>query len=275
MLPYVEWTVFTVGPLRILVQPLLAGTGIVLTHLLLLRRTRQWGLDPGVAAWLSFSMALTGLCTAFAFRWLYLPGALARDPWIWLKTTAGASSFGGLAGGLLAAGVYLLVRRIPAPERWRYLDALATVFPSGWLLGRAGCALAHDHPGLRSTHWLAVRYPDAPRWDLGVLEVLFFLAVVLPAVTLLRPAARVWPPGRWLGWFLAVYGGFRVLLDRLHVDPPRYGAFTVDQWAYGAATLAGITLLLRVGVTSASATPAPPPSSTASAAAPRADTRGT
>jgi len=88
-----------------------------------------------------------------------------------------------------------------------------------------------------------VRYPGGTRFDLAVIEVLFLALVMLPLFAFLdrRPRAG----GFWLGAFLTVYGGFRLWLDTLHVDPPRYGPFSVDQWAYGSVLLLGLTLLTR------------------------------
>jgi len=241
MLPYFEIRSVMLGLARVPVQPFLASLGILLAHWLYLRRARQWGLDPGIAGWLSLTMVASGLAGAFLFRWAYLPAVLARDPWIWLKTTSGAASFGGIAAGLLAAAIYLRWRGIRGPQALTYLDALASVFPLGWIFGRTGCSLIHDHPGLRSDSFLAVRYPEFPRWDLAVVEVLFLAVFVIPVFAVLNRGRR--PPGFFLGAFLALYGLFRLWLDTLHVDPPRYLGFTVDQLAYGVTALAGLGLL--------------------------------
>jgi phosphatidylglycerol:prolipoprotein diacylglycerol transferase len=141
----------------------------------------------------------------------------------------------------VAAAAYFRVRGIPAQDAWRYLDLLAYVLPFGLLLGRIGCGLIHDHPGVRSEHWLAVRYPGFSRFDLAVLEALFLGAVVIPALWLLRH--RNPSPPLLLGALLSLYGLFRVVLDRLHIDPARYGGFTVDQISYGSAAATGLVIL--------------------------------
>lgn len=241
MLPFVEVRAVALGPLRAPVQPLLAALGILLAHGLFLRRARQWGLDTEKAGWLSLTMVVTGVAGAFLFRWAYLPDALAADPWIWVKTSQGAASFGGIAGGLLGAAIYLRCQTLDGHAGLTYLDALASVFPIGWILGRVGCSLIHDHPGTRSASFLAVRYPEFPRWDLAVVEVLFLALVLIPLLAILGRRRR--PAGFLLGSLLALYGPFRVWLDTLHVDPPRYLGFTVDQLAWGPVTLAGLYLL--------------------------------
>jgi phosphatidylglycerol---prolipoprotein diacylglyceryl transferase len=115
--------------------------------------------------------------------------------------------------------------------------------PFGWFFGRVACYLVHDHPGLRTSSWLAVKYPGGARYDLGLLEAMF-LVLLCGAFWLLARAPR--PPGFFFGAFFLAYGVFRVGLDQLHVDPPRYAGISVDHWAYGAATLAGAAVLWHV-----------------------------
>jgi prolipoprotein diacylglyceryltransferase len=50
-------------------------------------------------------------------------------------------------------------------------------------------------------------------------------------------------PGFAIGLFLAVYGPFRFLLDRLHESPPHWFFLTIDQWSGAAATLLGLAIL--------------------------------
>ena len=62
---------------------------------------------------------------------------------------------------------------------WRYLDVVAFAFPFAWTLARTGCFLAHDHIGIASTFWLAVRFPEGPHLDLGLIEALFTASVAI------------------------------------------------------------------------------------------------
>ncbi len=218
----------------------LAVLGVLAAHFLLLRRARLTGLDVPTAAAMSLSMVLAGAAGARLFKLVYMPAVLANLDWPSVLLVGGMASFGGLAGGLAGAALYFSARRIPAFQALNYLDALAAVFPMGWILGRTGCALAHDHPGLASTSPLAVAYPDMPRFDLAVIEVLFLAAFLIPLFVWL--ARRPQPRGLFLSSFFVLYGAFRLWLDTLHVDPPRYAGITVDQWAYGSMFLAGIIL---------------------------------
>jgi hypothetical protein len=100
----------------------------------------------------------------------HLADEVKRDWHLLLQLQYGAASFGGLSFGLLPGWLYLASRGSACDGKFRYLDALAYVFPKGWLIGRSGCILAHDHPGLRTTSYLGVRYPSGTRFDLAVIE---------------------------------------------------------------------------------------------------------
>ena len=55
-----------------------------------------------------------------------------------------------------------------------YADSLAYGLATGWMFGRLGCFTAHDHPGIRTSFFLGVKYPEGTgfvtRFDLGLLE---------------------------------------------------------------------------------------------------------
>ena len=243
MIPYLEWSQIHVGPLTLSSSRVLVAAGILLGHGMLIRRARKTGQDPALAAALSLWMVVAGFAGAHLFKLLYLPGlglALTTYPWFAFDLFNGLASFGGIFGGIAGGLVYLWRRQVSAVA---YLDLVAYVFPFAWILGRIGCALAHDHPGVWSSSWLAVRYPDGPRFDLGLLEVAYLL-VILFAFGLLDRKPR--PAGFYLGAFFVLYGPFRLALDQLHVDVVRYLGWSVDQWAGAAATLAGLAVWIAI-----------------------------
>ena len=73
----------------------------------------------------------------------------------------------------------------------RRLDIIAYAMPIGWMIGRLGCTLAHDHRGLASTSWIAVNFPEGPRYDLGLIEFLFLIGWSLLFVCLTAARARL------------------------------------------------------------------------------------
>jgi phosphatidylglycerol:prolipoprotein diacylglycerol transferase len=180
----------------------------------------------------------------------YYPGQVLADPLSLLRLWDGLSSFGGFAGaivGVLLWGRYNRTKILP------YADAVLSSFPIAWMFGRAGCSVAHDHPGIHSDLWFAVRYPDGGRFDLGLLEFSYTVLVVL-AFLALRKRPR--PTGFYVAAVCILYAPVRFLLDFLRVETgarlafgaidPRYGGLTPAQWACFALLGFGVVMFFRV-----------------------------
>jgi phosphatidylglycerol---prolipoprotein diacylglyceryl transferase len=148
----------------------------------------------------------------------------------------GFRSSGGIIGGFLGGTAWCFVRRLSLFETLRRLDIVAYAIPIAFMLGRLGCALAHDHRGLASTSWIAVRFPEGPRYDLGLVEFLFLIGMAT-AFRILDRHPR--PVGFFFGLYGVVYGGFRIWLDTLHLQPLRFygGAIGVAIGLLGLAAM--------------------------------------
>jgi phosphatidylglycerol:prolipoprotein diacylglycerol transferase len=169
----------------------------------------------------------------------YSPEGATKDLWVWLSIAEGQSSFGGLLGAIGGVGLYRILRRDRVSD---LVEAVATSFPAAWVIGRLGCAVVHDHPGIPSNSWLAVAYPAGGRFDLGLLEAL----TVLPlAATFLWLRRRNRPLDLYLGAMCTYYAIVRFCLDFLRApDLPtsdrRYSGLTPAQW--------GVLFLFGLGV---------------------------
>jgi hypothetical protein len=75
-----------------------------------------------------------------------------------------------------ACAIYGFLAR-NSTDPWAYLNLYGFVVVVIWACVRAGCTLAHDHPGRLTTSWLGVRFPGGTRFDLGLLELLAALFV--------------------------------------------------------------------------------------------------
>jgi phosphatidylglycerol:prolipoprotein diacylglycerol transferase len=196
-------------------------------------RGKAYGIGREQIAQFSVWVVVAGFIGAHLGRLVYEPAflrAVWAHPELLIRQYRGIASFGSLIGGLAGAMLYFRAHRMAAGERWRYLDVVGFALPFAFMIGRMGCAVVHDHPGLRSTSWLAVDYPSGARFDLGLIEVLFlFLVAGLFLVLDRYKHAR----GFYFALYFSLYGPFRALLDQLHVDPPRYFGWSVDE--YGAA----------------------------------------
>jgi phosphatidylglycerol---prolipoprotein diacylglyceryl transferase len=230
----------------------LVATGVYLGAYLTLKRARRIGLDERAMSSFIVWIIGAGFIGGHVFdEVFYYPHRLLEDPLSIFKLWDGLSSFGGFTGGVIAMLIWR--RRYRAPLL-PYADNMSSMFPVGWALGRAGCATAHDHPGVLSNSWLAVRYPGGSRFDLGLLELLLVIPLMLAFLWLARK------PRPW-GFFLALlciaYAPLRFALDFLRehqpvpgdargaIDP-RYFYLTPAQWECFALLGLGVYLLYGV-----------------------------
>ena len=229
MFPYLEIHPLPIGPVAIQPFGTLVVIGILVGYSLLARRLARQGLEAELGPGFRFWMLFSGFAGAVLAKVVYNPDffeIVMSGPSHWLDLYGGIASFGGVLAGAAGGIVYLRRNKVRWPDVVRYLDAVACVFPAALFFGRVGCYLAHDHPGIRTTSWLAVQYPGGPRYDLGLLEALYMIPLAALMWWLSRKPK---PAGLFCGVFFVLYGIFRFAIDQLHVSPPRYAGFTVDQ----------------------------------------------
>lgn len=246
MIPFFETPDIHIGPLTLHPFGALAAIAMLLGIRLAQWRARTLNVDETELNALLGWVIAGGLAGAHILeRLLYHPAELAERPWSLLFFWDGLSSMGGFVGATIAA---LLWKRIRGGNRplLPLADIILSILPVPWILARLGCALVHDHPGrpTSATNWLAVAYPDGPRYDLGLLEML--LAVVLSLIV-----AMNWHRPRPLGWYVAVvsltYAPVRFALDFLRaIDiDPRYAGLTPAQWACIPLFIFGVYVAMR------------------------------
>jgi phosphatidylglycerol:prolipoprotein diacylglycerol transferase len=231
VIPWFELPSVSLGPVTIQSFGVLSALGILAAVSLAGRAARQLGKDPQVILDYSVAGVLAGIVGGHAAHLLaYHPEEL-HDPWRIVKIWEGLSSMGGLAGGVLAAIVWFRAKRIPFHD---YADAFALGVAPGWAVARLGCFSVHDHPGVRTSFFLAVRFPDGtPRHDLGLYEAILLFAIGALLWGLHRRGVL---RGRLLAVLALVYGVGRFLLDFLrasdvpYADARHYG-LTFAQYA--------------------------------------------
>jgi phosphatidylglycerol---prolipoprotein diacylglyceryl transferase len=244
LLPYIETPSLTIGSYTLRAFPVLAGLAIVTEFQIVLHRAPRFGIDRLTASTLAGWAIGLGLVGAHLFDVLaYRPRVLLDDPFELIRLWGGLSSMGGMLGGLLGLLWVMGRRRMSGPERLRFVDCLMFALPFTLAIGRLGCALQHDHLGVTSTHWLAVAFPDGPRFDLGLLEFLYVSALAGVFALLDR---RRRPDGFFIGAFFALYGPVRFAMDALRVSEARYFGWTPGQYLSILATLVGLAALAWV-----------------------------
>lgn len=179
-------------------------------------------------------------------NWTYFSEHLDEMARFW---KGGLSWYGGLAGGLVALGIYAGARRGKGPAFWTLADALmpALVLGSvwGWLAcWMSGCAYGKPAWG---PSWLLWNLPDI----YGVRELRFATqplgaGLSLVAFVLLWLIRRRWPgPGFNFLFGLIVLGGMGYLLELTRGDDTLYwGTWRAGQWLSLSMLITGAGILL-------------------------------
>ena len=285
MIPYIHFYDGHVGPLPIQPFGLLVALGVIIGTELAKRRGRALAL-PGeeLSSFIGWMLVAGFIGGHVLDEMFYHPAQIVEAPWSLLYLWAGLSSFGGFTGALIGVVLWKFYEMKPmfnvgpffsmvrpvrraAPVLIRpYADVILAVFPVAWVFGRMGCTVVHDHPGLQAGAWMPLsvaygpgpiesfgffelRHGTVPRYDLGLLEMLF---AVLVSVAF----AATWKKRLPVGWYAAVlpivYAPVRFGLDFLRLDDPaggdlRYGSLTPAQWACIGLFFAGLFLYSRIG----------------------------
>lgn len=247
MIPYFDGHLFTIAGQPIYMFGVLVALGVIIGDRIVVKEGAKRGLDPQDVKFLNVRIVFGGFIMAHLVSVIfYFPERIREKPWVLLYIWSGLSSFGGFLGAALAFIYFTRKEKIPALP---YADSVALGLAVGWIFGRTGCFTAHDHPGLHTSFFLAVRYPEGPRHDLGLYELLF---TIVMTIILFLYARRPRVPGRVIGLFATMYAPVRFGLDFLRArDVPqpdeRYAGLTPAQWACIACLATGIWLLKRKG----------------------------
>lgn len=233
MIPYLDFATFTIAGMQFHTFGLLVALGVIAGHAVVVKRAKSLGLGPPQQIDLFVLCVFAG---GFFFGHLfdvlaYHPMVAVHDPLELVKIHHGLSSFGGVAGAFIGGLSYIHVKKV---DPWVYTDLCTYAFPVGWLFGRAGCAVAHDHKGHLTTSWLAVRFPDGARYDLGLIEFALTPLLLALVVVVSRRTAR---PGMISGALAVAYALLRFPLDFMRATDlgpegdVRHLGLTPAQWA--------------------------------------------
>ena len=273
-LPFFAPVKFDLGFIEIHGFGIMVALGLWLGSNMAMDKAKRDGLDPDVinrvVTWMIVGIFVGGhLGHAFFYEPYKLFGGLHNgvnydpDPMYLLKVWDGLSSFGGFFFTTLLC--YLFFRkenkRVQSENRkardagaalqypiraLHYGDCVIYGFPMAFGLGRVGCFMAHDHPGLQSDFLLAVQGVCENNFgnvayschDLGLYEAIWALSLI-PIVRLLDRSKA-----RFQGFFLALipmyYAPIRFCFDYLRTADTRYLGLTPAQ--YGTMIIFGMGL---------------------------------
>jgi phosphatidylglycerol:prolipoprotein diacylglycerol transferase len=245
VIPYIDVADFTLFGMTFHTFGLLVAIGVLVGHAISGRRIRALSDVPAHVFDLFAVFVFTGgFFIGHVFDVLaYRPEVALHDPMELLRVHRGLSSFGGVLGAFVGGYLFVYLRRLDA---WLFTDACTYGFPFAWFFGRAGCAIAHDHKGRLSDAWIAVRFPEGARYDLGLVEWLFTPLLCALVVVVGRRAPR---PGAVSGALAVAYAIMRFPLDFLRAadlgseSDRRYAGLTPGQWASIVTFMLGLWAL--------------------------------
>jgi len=248
LIPYLEISPLELGFIRIDIFMVCVGLGVIVGFYSALNLAREVGLNAKIMYRITIWMILGSFFVAHLFSMVFdFPGRLLDKPWEIFFIWSPISSMGGFIGAIL---IVFFLTRWHQVSFLAYSDALVWGFIPGWIIGRLGCSLVHDHPGIHSTFILAVRYPNGARHDLGFYEFLFTLLILWPLSRyigikkkfqglLTATMALIYIPVRFYLDFLRAWGG-------IPGAEPRYGILTQAQWICMLLLFGAIVLLIRI-----------------------------
>jgi len=236
------------GGMTLQTPGLLMVSGALVGGMLAVRKARRDGLPTDVLLrflpWF-FVALLVGSHVGDLI--LYTPAWLRAHPQALLDPWTGESSVGAMLAAALVGIFYF--RRVERDPRyplhgrlasWRYADALVFGSALGWFIGRVGCFVVHDHPGIETEFWLGVygicpnARSDVACHDLGLYEAILVLGLFALLKVLDRKPR---PAGFFVALMSLAYGIIRLLLDVLRhpLGDTRYLGLTPAQ--YGSLVL--------------------------------------
>ncbi len=230
------------------IQPfgILVALGVILGARLSERRAERLGLKREIVADSILFIVGFGFLLGHPFDMLfYDPDKAFADPQQLLYFWTSLSSFGGFFGAVAGGFIWKFYRGYPLTPA---LDQVAFGLPLGWLFGRTGCFIVHDHPGSLTNFFLAVdNYPyngiTGPRHDLGLYEVIWSL-IVIPLFFYLDRKPR--PHGFFIAWIAILYAPVRFALDFLREADATYGGLTPGHYSSMLTMVLGLFMLWRV-----------------------------
>jgi phosphatidylglycerol:prolipoprotein diacylglycerol transferase len=249
MIPWFQYTVVHIGPVPIQVWGFFVALGMVLTFWILAKRAPMYGIQKEGILDAAFLMIFFGLVFSRLFHvFFYEFGYYAAHPIDIFKIwQGGLSSFGGLCGAGVGFWYAVRKKKIAKEKLLKAADLLGFAALFGWIVGRIGCFMIHDHMGRPCDCFLAINTPDGPRLEMALLEIL----ALLPLALIFFIARKKSMPE---GWFVSVlfvyYGLARFILDffratDIEVADVRYLGLTPAQYFAILLVGAGVWLYIR------------------------------
>ena len=232
MIPYFGTTGWQIGFLKIQSWGLLVAMGFLVGLLISRWLVKKKKINQDIFLDLFVAILVFSLIGSRLFYVIFENawGFYLRNPLDVFKIwQGGLSSFGGFLGAAVVLS-YFWSKKIVT---WKELDILAFAFPFGWVVGRLGCLMIHDHLGIFSSSVLAISFVQGARLDMALMEILMLLPLLF--IFAWKGLKLLLYPSLLSSVLFLWYGVGRFFLDFLRAQDiafpdARYLFLTVAQW---------------------------------------------
>ncbi|MFC1612306.1 prolipoprotein diacylglyceryl transferase [Patescibacteria group bacterium] len=233
MIPYLNFEYLSLGPIKLYTWGFFVSLGFIIAIAVLIKKyPKEKEHFVNLLLYILIGAVIGARVVHSIFYTPELSTGLKNILKIW---DGGMSSFGGFLGGFIATWIYSHYKGL---NLYKLAQKLAFVLPLGLAIGRIGCFLLNDHPGIKiASNPLSLAYPDGSRFDLGFLLLLFNLLIFLYFLVSRKK-------GLFLEKFLLIYGIGRFILDFLRIGEPQYAGLIPSQ--YGSILLVALSVYLII-----------------------------
>lgn len=253
MIPYFFQDTLSLGPLTLQVWGLFVSLGAFLALLVFLNMAKKQGLSREIVYDLFIWMLLGGIVGARIVHVLFYESVyyFTHPAEILAFWNGGASSTGGFLGAAVALLILKKIKKLSVNDILPYADLAGVVLWLGWAVGRLGCFIIHDHPGILSGSILAVNFPSGPRLDMGLIESMVTLVIFV--IVFIGYAKWRRRPGMTLAVGFWAYAAIRFVMDFFRAKDLagmdiRYANLTPAQWGMAILFFALTLWLVRAKI---------------------------
>ena len=181
MIPWFQFTTIYLGPIPFQVWGFFVALGMILSIIIIWKRANKLNLDKEQVLDQATWMIVLGIIFSRIFHVVfYEPISYIENPINVFKIwNGGLSSFGGMFGAVLGFLLYIKLKSINKKKINKIINLMSFASVYGWIVGRLGCFMIHDHIGEKSDIWFAIQTPNGARLEMAMLEIMGLIPLAI------------------------------------------------------------------------------------------------
>jgi phosphatidylglycerol:prolipoprotein diacylglycerol transferase len=238
---------FVIGSLTIRWYGIMVALAIAVGVTAMYFESRRQGINADYVLDMAIAAVIGGIAGA-RIGWIMtsgnVPWYLAHPLRILAIWEGGLSYFGGIIGGVIAAGFLMRRRRLPF---WHMADIVAPFLALSFGIGKIGCWLNGDSNGTPTTSWLGVIFTNPLSestllnqkvWPAQLFNSASGFLVFAILFWVVRKRKRY--DGQVFIWYLYLYGITSFIVEFFRDIPVHVLSLTPNQWTDITIVLVGV-----------------------------------